>query len=408
MRVGGRFSKSEWKDLHHPYVLPNESVVSKRIIDHFHQKVQHEGRTTTIAAVRSAGFWIIGINGIVRKLIFQCFRCRWLRGTFCDQKMAHLPNSRLTTEGLFTSCGVDMFGPFTVKDRRKEMKRYVALFTCLSSRAIHLEPTKEMTTDSFINALRRFLCRRGPVRTIFCDNGSNFVGSQKELQQNLKEMEHDRIKDMLLQDNCDWVSWEFNPPHASHLGGVWERMIRSVRMIMTNLLRSCHRALDDEMLNTFLCEAELLVNSTPISSTSIDNSDVDPISPINLLTGKSKLVLSPPGVFQNADIYCRKRWRVVQHLTDQFWRKWKKEYAITLQTRAKWQKERRNIAVGDIVLVKEEELQPRNRWPVARVMETFPDPTDNLVRSVKIRMAGNGQEYLRPIRKMVLLLPTEV
>ena len=267
----------------------------------------------------------------------------------------------------------------SVKDRRKEMKRYVVLFTCMSSRAVHLESTKEMTTDSFLNALRCFICRRGPVRSITSDNGSNFIGAQAELKQCFTEMDHGKIKKMLLEKNCDWITWEHNPPHASHMGGVWERMIRSVHSILNNLLKDCPRSLDDEILNTFLCEAELMVNSAPITSSSTDNNTIEPLSPINLLTSKSKLVLSPPGVFQSANMYCRWRWRVVQHLTNQFWAKWKKEYLLSLQEWQKWQNTKRNISVGDIILAKEDELLPRNRWTVARVIETFPDDTDELV-----------------------------
>ena len=173
----------------------------------------------------------------------------------------------------------------------------------------HLESTKEMTTDSFLNALRRFICRRGPVRSITSDNGSNFIGAQAELKQCFTEMDHGKIKKMLLEKNCDWITWEHNPPRASHMGGVWERMIRSVRSILNNLLKDCPRSLDDEMLNTCLCEAELLVNSAPITSSCADNNTIEPLSPINLLTSKSKLMLSPPVVFQSADMYCRRRWR---------------------------------------------------------------------------------------------------
>ena len=161
------------------------------------------------------------------------------------------------------------------------------------------------------------------------------------------------------------------------------------------------------MLNTFLCEAELLVNSAPITSSSADNNTIEPLSPINFLTSKSKLVLSPPGVFQSGDMYCRRRWRVVQHLTNQFSAKWKKEYLLSLQELQKWQNTKRNISVGDIVLAKEDELLPRNRWPIARVIETFPDDTDGLVPSVKIRMAVTRNEFLRPIDKLVMLLPGE-
>ena len=205
LKVGGRLNKAALDVPHNPYLLTKESIVSRRIVEHIHRTIQHEGEQ--LSEVRSAGCWIIGINAIVRKLIFNCVRCKFLRGFLCQQKMANLPKSRLVPEGPFTICGLDKFCPFTVKDRRKEMKRYVVLFTCMSSRAVHLESTREMTTDSFLNALRRFICRRGPVRSITSDNGSNFIDAQAELKQCFTEMDHGKIKKMLLEKNCDWITW---------------------------------------------------------------------------------------------------------------------------------------------------------------------------------------------------------
>ena len=111
--------------------------------------------------------------------------CRKLRGALEEQKMANLPEDRLEPAPPFTHCGIDFFGPFVIKEGRKELKRYGVLFTCLASRAIHLEVSAFLETDWFINALRRFINRRGPVRTIRCDQGSNLVGAKNELEKGL-------------------------------------------------------------------------------------------------------------------------------------------------------------------------------------------------------------------------------
>ena len=138
-----------------------------------------------------------------------------------------LPIDRFYTDGPFTYCGLDMFGPHYIKMGRKQHKRYVALFTYLASRAAHLEPCYYMTTDSFINALRRFITRRGNIRSIRTDNGSNFIGAEHELTAAFLEMDQKQITNFLSCMNCNWIIWKRNPPSGSHMGGIWERMIRS-------------------------------------------------------------------------------------------------------------------------------------------------------------------------------------
>ena len=177
--------------------------------------------------------------------------------------MADLPEDRLQPAAPFTNCAVDYFGPFLVKQGRKDVKRYGVLFTCMACRAIHLEVSASLETDSFLNALRRFLCRRGPIRQIRCDQGTNLVGAKNELMKCLSELDHDKISSELLKANCDWVNFKLNIPPASHMGGAWERQIKSVRSVLQALLASNGQQLDEESLTTFMCEAEAIVNSRP-------------------------------------------------------------------------------------------------------------------------------------------------
>ena len=160
-----------------------------------------------------------------------------------------------------------------------------------------------------------------------------------------------------------------------------------------------------------MIEAEAIVNSRPLTVDNISDPDsLDPLSPMNILTLKSKVTRGPPGVFQKADLYCRKRWRRVQHLANEFWLRWRREFLLSLQKRVKWMEEKRNFTKGDIVLVKDEDVR-RNQWPMARVVDVYPSD-DGLVRSVKVRMAsrdsGKNVTLLdRPITKLVLLLESE-
>ena len=407
LKVGGRFRKSFLDEAtKHPVILPKSGLAVKLLVEHIHMRVQHCGRTTTMNALRGEGYWIIGASSLVRHVISHCIKCRKYRGKLGEQKIADLQYVRTPTVPPFTHCGLDSFGPFTIKEGRKQVKRFVSLFTCMSSRAVHMETTVEMTTDSFILSLRRFLARRGPVDTITSDNGKKIVGAENEFRKAYDEMDHTRINRFLVSHTCDWIVWKKTPPNASHMGGVWERQIRTIRSILTSLLKEHSSALNDESFRTLLSEAETIVNSRPLIADSLSDASIEPLTPNHLLTTKCKPVLPPPGIFQKKDSYCRRRWRHVQYLSDIFWNRWRKEYLSSLQIRQKWTDTKRNFQVGDIVLVKENNI-PRQQWPLAKVVDTFPDSSDGMVRSVNLKIPTATSILKRPIHKIALILENE-
>ena len=168
--------------------------------------------------------------------------------------------------------------------------------------------------------------------------------------------------------------------------GVWERQIRSVRNVFVTLLHKHGQQLDDESLRTFLIESAAIVNSRPLTVENInDPLSATPLTPNHLLTQKSKVILPPPGDFQSTCRYLRKRWRRTQYLVNEFWVRWRLEYLQNLQLRQKWLKGKRNIAVGDVVILKDEN-QPLNSWHLGRVVETYTED-DCLVRKVKLALA---------------------
>lgn len=228
-------------------------------------------------------------------------------------------------------------------------------------------------------------------------------------------MNQDKIKKKLLEEQCDWFTFKMNIPAASHMGGIWERQIRTVRNVLASLLQDNGQQLDDESLRTLMCEAEAIVNSRPSTVTQLTDPDsASPLTPNHLLTMKSKIVLAPPGAFQPADMYCRKHWRRVQHLANEFWARWRKEFLLSLQQRQKWSRPRRNLIVGDVVIVTDESL-PRSAWQLARISAVYPS-SDGQVRKVQVALADSCLDskgkrirtvwYLeRPVQKLVLLLP---
>ena len=400
LRVGGRLRRScEGFEIKHPIIVPKKSTLALLIIRHCHNEVHHSGRGVTVNEVRNSGFWIPNLCSAVRRLVWSCVLCRLLRGRCLSQLMSDLPPDRMAISPPFTYVGVDLFGPFLIKERRSELKRYGVIFTCLASRGVHLESTNTMDTDSFILALRRFIARRGNVRLVRSDNGSNFIGAQRELK--IQPLDDKKIGEFLRTHDADWIAWERNPPYASNFGGVWERQIQSARRILEGLLSTHSGSLNDESFRTLLCEAEAVINARPLTTDTLhDPLSLKPLSPSDLLTKKSKVVQPPPGSFTSADVYSRKYWRRVQHIINEFWVRWRKEYLLQLQQRSKWQDKKRNLVVGDVVIVNTE--VPRNEWPLGLIKTVFPDENGN-VRKVEIRLA-NGDVMLRPISKVVLLV----
>ncbi|XP_071944925.1 uncharacterized protein [Antedon mediterranea] len=397
IRVGGRIAGASIPlEAKHPILLPKTSIVAGIIINDIHQRMGHVGRNAILARFREK-YWVTRALKLTKSIFSRCVTCRRYNGRLETQKMSELPKQRLMSgEKPFTRSGVDYFGPIEIKRGRTVLKRYGVVFTCFNTRAIHLEMADSLDTDSCINAVRRFIARRGAVRYMLSDNGTNLVGADKELRKGMKEWNNTQIH-TVRQNGIDW---RFNPPAASHQGGVWERMIRSIRKVLYGLLKEQTIKLNDEGLRTLFCEVEAIVNGRPLTMLSDDPKEDRPLTPNHLLLAQADYIPAP-GIFSEADVY-RKRWRQAQYLVNVFWARWRKEYLATLMERQKWFKERRNVDVGDIVIIAEN--SPRGQWPMARVLEAYKDAR-GLVRSVKLRTAN--AELVRPITKLVVILEAE-
>ena len=250
----------------------------------------------------------IGGKTLINSVLHKCVTCRKLRGKLEEQRMADLPPERLKTCPPFTYVGLDVFGPWTVTTRRTrggqaENKRWVIMFTCMSSRAMHLKVIETMDTSSCINALRHFFALRGSAKQLHSDCGTNFVGACKELGMDKT------VQAYLSEQGCSWI---FNPPHASHMGGSWERMIGVARRILDAMLLQQNTRLTHEVLCT-LMTVSAIINARPLLPVS---TDPDPfiLSPSMLLTQKSG-VPPPPGDFTEKDLHT-KQWRQVQALAN--------------------------------------------------------------------------------------------
>ena len=293
--------------------------------------------------------------------------------------MGQLPKVRLTLcEPPFTYCGVDYFRPFLVKRGRGRVieKRWGAIFVRRNSRAVHLELARSLEADDFMLVLMRFLNRRGHVKDIRSDNGRNFVGADKEIRELITAMKHSKLERELSQLGCNWI---FQPPGASHMSGVWERLVRTVKRSLKAILGNS--PMNEEVPHTVFTEAGRIASSRPLTLNPSGPGDNDPSTPSHFLNVRPSLNI-PPNVVDERDKFSRKRWRRAQLLANHYWKRWMKEYLPSLQERPKCQREQKNLRVGDLVLIADDNVN-RYQWPLARVVNVFPR-VDNLVRSAEL------------------------
>ena len=404
--VGGRLRNSGLSSLEkHPYIVSSKHYIAILLVRHFHEQVKHLGRVFTEGLIRSSGFWIIGGKRLINSVLNKCVKCRILRGRAIEQRMADLPPERLTPDPPFTYVGVDTFGPFDIYVRRTRggfanPKRWTVVFSCLVTRAIHLEVVEEMSSSSFINAMRRFISIRGPVKEFVSDRGTNFVGATSDLGIIAINVEDRHLQNFLTENK---TVWKFNPPHASHMAGAWERMIGLIKIILNSMFQNVQeKQLTHEVLCTFMAGVCAIVNGRPLVSVSTNPDCPEILSPNALLTHKLGGDKQEINDFTVKDAY-KVQWKHVQVLADQFWKRWQSEYLHNLQKRQKWQHEHKNLAIGDIVLMSDKECK-RNQWSMGTVDKVFPS-ADGLVRSVSVRTIKDLKpvNYTGPVTKLVYL-----
>lgn len=391
--VGGRLSRAQIPaESKSPIILPKNHKISRMVALEYHNYA-HLGVEWVLSRLRSR-YWIVNARSIVKKLRFSCVVCKRLYGKPMSQKMSDLPEKRCEPYVSPFSCvGVDIFGPFYVKQARSHVKRYGCVFSCLSSRALHIEKLDDLSTGSLINGLIRFSARRGPVQRIYCDNGTNLVGAKNELSKSLRSLNRGAVIASARRMDIDW---KFNPPLASHYGGFYERMIRTIRRVLHAILSKNDR-LSDDILSTVFCECENIINSRPLTKCSDDANDSDPITPNHLLLLQGNYSF-PWNRSDNCDVY-QKQWRHAQLIVSQFWKRWLREYIPELNQRQKWFSEKANLCKGDIVLVVDANA-PRGQWPLGKVVSVNVS-RDGFVRSARVQTKLT--QLVRPITKLVHL-----
>ena len=355
LRVDGRLRLADDLSYNtkHPILLPKDHAVTRLVVTDTHERIGHgSGVDHTLTELR-ARFWIIKGRREVRNILEACPQCRRRFSIKrANQMMAPLPRSRLQgSVRAFEKVGVDYAGPYLTRQERgrTKAKRYLCLFTCLVTRAVHLEMSYSLDTDSFINAFTRMTSRRGTPTYVISDNGSNFVGADRELRELVESFHQDRI--IRESTKHQRIDWKFNPPSAPHFGCVFEALIKSAKKAIKAILGDAD--INDEELHTAICGAERLLNSRPITYVGADPNDHSPLTPNHFLVGQLGGPFAPE-LLDVEEVYNpRKRWHRVQQLLGQFWKRWRRELLPTLNVRRKWFHPRHNLKEGDVVLIAE-------------------------------------------------------
>ncbi|XP_062707432.1 uncharacterized protein LOC134287995 [Aedes albopictus] len=395
LRIRGRTSACQFVDssVVNPIILPREHSVTKLIVLDVHQRFLHQNHETAINELKQR-YYISRLKVVYKSVRNNCQFCKNERASPQAPLMSDLPHARLAAYSRpFSHMGVDYFGPMMVTVGRRVEKRWGVLATCLTVRAIHLEIAHSLTTDSCIMALRNIMSRRGVPVAIYSDRGTNFVGANKELKTALEELEHDKIVAEFTSPHTTWI---FIPPLSPHMGGAWERLIRSVKQNLEKLRPN--RLPSDETLRNILIEVEYLVNSRPLTEIPLDDDQSPVLTPNHFVIGSSNGVL-PWTSLDDSPARLKQNWKLSQSATNQFWKQWVHDYLPSLTRRAKWFSEVKPIRINDIVVIVDAKF-PRSCWPKGRVIATKVTP-DGQVRWATVQTASGI--YERPAIKLAVL-----
>jgi len=394
IRASGRLDEALYlpEDTRRPFILPKNHYLSKLIMTYYHEAYHHQNQAVILNAVRQK-FWIIGAKPLLKVVQRSCMSCRIENAKPTPPLMGQLPTDRITPYVRpFSYTGVDLFGPMQVTVGRRHEKRWAVIFTCLTVRAVHIELVDSLSTDAFLVCFHSFINRRGTPVRMRSDNGTNFIGAQKELHADKRQLNVDRIQDDATKLGVEWV---FNCPLNPSAGGCWERLIRIVKRLLSKTVQN--DAPKEETLRAALIEAESIINSRPLTDVPLLHSEQEPLTPNHFLLGCANATQTRYN--DVAPVSLRKQWHILQHLSRRLWKQWTVEFLPQLLRRPKWCQDVTPLKVGDLVIVCDSTL-PRGQWLKGKIIEVHRSKAGQ-VRSAKVQ-TKNGI-LTRPATKLAAL-----
>ncbi|XP_039746104.1 uncharacterized protein LOC120623888 [Pararge aegeria] len=384
LRVGGRLQMARIHDkMKHPVIIPHKSHFTDLLVADAHERTLHGGPQSMLNYLGTK-YWVINARGLVRQHFRKCVTCVRYSAQANQQLMGQLPTARVTASRPFCQSGVDYAGPIAVRPHKGRgyhaTKGYICLFICMATRAVHLEMVSDMTSQAFIAAFKRFTGRRGHCLDLWSDNGTTFVGANKELKSLFAKGRAGFPADIMDWLATNGTNWHFIPPHSPNFGGLWEAGIKSTKTHLNRVIGN-HTLTFEEMV-TVLTQIEACLNSRPIGHVSSNSEDPYPLTPGHFLIGEP-VILVPENNYEGSNITTLQRWHLAQKLVQDFWRRWSAEYLTKFYHRHKWSYQTAEPRVGDVVLVKEDNLPPA-RWLYGIITQKHTGP-DGLTRVVSLK-----------------------
>lgn len=399
VRVGGRIGASNLSyNARHPILLPAKSKFTDMLVTHYHTVYCHVG-ANSLSAILSRNYWIISARRVTRHVTFKCVQCFRSRARPTQPYMSDLPSDRVREVRPFLGVGTDFAGPYYIKSstlrNSKIQKCYLCIFVCLATKSVHLEIVSDLTVDSFIATFTRFVSRRGLPSLIRSDCGTNFTGTDKYLKELyifIKGSQSD-IERKLTSQN---ITWLFNAPASPNHGGLFEAAVKSAKTHAKRVLGEAR--LTFEELTTFFTRVEAVMNSRPLCPLSTDPADLEVLTPGHFLIGQP-LVALPEYSFTDTNISRLSRFNQIQKLSQHFWARWRNEYLHTLQQRFKWTSHTAPPKLGELVLIKEDNLSAL-QWRRGRLVKLLPGK-DGVVRVAEVKTQHGV--LTRPVSKLCRL-----
>ncbi|XP_045778499.1 uncharacterized protein LOC123876319 isoform X2 [Maniola jurtina] len=395
IRIGGRLSNSQLNfGQKHPIILPSKDRITQLIVDYYHITNLHTGPALLLALLRQK-FWIIAARNLVRQRVHKCNICFRTNPQSTFPQMGELPAFRVAQVKAFVHTAVDYMGPFFVTHIRrrgiKSHKAYVCIFTCMTTKAVHLELVSDLSSDLFLAAFLRLSARKGPVSLIYSDGATTFFGAKRKLDELYTLIQSNAHKNFIENRLAEHrIQFKHSPPYGPHFNGLSEINVCCVKTHLYKVVGT--QILTYEELNTIIIQIENLLNSRPLCILSSDPSDLSALTPNHFLNLTPAKYLPVEDLTDIPDSRLS-RYQLLTKITCSFWKRWSQEYLTSLQHRQKWNTPSNPVSLGAVVVIKDSNVHPLC-WPLGVIEELYPGK-DSIIRAVKVRTRSGS--YIRPV-----------